>query len=138
MLNMLCRISLLVYAALLLLSVLLLSAPGQRVPIYALMGAVGALAAISAEPKVRLASAVAVILAMVLVAHDHHAGRRLAQRVDAIRQRAHIPPPSVPGTAESENDEPSAPRMGRARQGRRSRRSRRGYGNLLAASASNI
>ena len=112
MLNMLCRISLLVYAALLLLSVLLLSAPGQRVPIYALMGAVGALAAISAEPKVRLAGAAAVILAMVLVAHDHHAGRRLAQRVDAIRQRARIPPPSVPETAESEDDQPSGPADG--------------------------
>jgi type III secretory pathway component EscS len=91
MLNVLARISLSVYGVVLLLSLVLLAAAGQRVPIYGLLGILAAIAALADQRTLRYLAVAAIVVAMCLVIQDHYAGKRLRERVEAIRQAAAAP-----------------------------------------------
>lgn len=98
------RIAYIVYALVLFVAqALLLSAPGRRIPIYAILGVIACVPVLCDNRKLRLWAVPAIVLAMALIVYDHQAGVRFYQRVDAVRQMQGTPAanPRSPGVSPS-------------------------------------
>jgi hypothetical protein len=86
------KIAFIVYALVLFAAqALLLSAPGGRIPIYAVLGVIASIPVLCDNRKLRLWAVPAILLAMALIIYDHQAGVRFQQRTGAIRQMRATP-----------------------------------------------
>lgn len=76
------------YGVLLVASVLLLSVPGERVPVFALMIFFGVLPALSSVRKHRSLAVVLVFLAATLLLLDFAAGKKFQEKRRSLMQSA--------------------------------------------------
>jgi hypothetical protein len=103
MISVISKAALIAYLVLLLLSVSggVLSVPGGRVPIYALLGVLAAIPSLCDDRKLRLWVLPAIIVAMGLIVYDHQSGAEFQRkvvdrRVNAAQQMSATAPATLP------------------------------------------
>jgi hypothetical protein len=68
--------------------VLLLTAAGRNVPVYAVLGAIASVPLLCDNRRLRIAGEIALLLTMVLILNDFYSGQKLDNAVRHVRETA--------------------------------------------------